>query len=181
VDVNGDGVIDPKDQVPIGYSVVPRISYGFSGMASYKNIDCSFLFTGIAKSSRMYNGWGVTEFGLVGFYSDWHRHAWTQERYNTGEKILYPALGIASGTSQQDNTFYLLDRSFLRLKSIELGYNLPETWLIPLKISRVRVYANGNNLLTWKKYPTETVDPEQTATSTYPVTKMVNVGVNIVF
>jgi TonB-linked SusC/RagA family outer membrane protein len=183
VNVNEDNVIDPKDMVPMGYSEVPRIAYGFSGMLNYRNLDFSFLFSGIARSSRMYSGWGITEFGAdgAGFYSDWHKHAWTQERYDAGEEILYPALGAGAGSSQQNNSFYLLDRSFLRLKNVELGYNLPQKWLQPAGIGRVRFYVNGNNLWTWKKYPTNTVDPEQTTAVTYPVTKMVNFGVNVVF
>jgi TonB-linked SusC/RagA family outer membrane protein len=181
VNRNNDEIIDPKDMVPMGYSEVPRISYGLSGMVNYKNLDFSFLFSGIAKSSRMYTGWGVTEFGLAGFFSDWHRHAWTQERYANGEQILYPALGMGEGSSQQANSFYLLDRSFLRLKTVEIGYALPQAWLQPTGIKRARFYMNGNNLFTWKKYPTNTVDPEQTSTLAYPVLKMINFGVNVTF
>jgi hypothetical protein len=183
IDANGDGVINDRDLVPMGYGEVPRISYGISGSLNYKNLDFSFLLSGVAKTSRMYMGWGTTEFALVGFYSDWHMKAWTPERYANGNEILYPALGMGAGSSQPagGNSFYLLNRSFLRLKNVELGYNLPQVWLKPLKISRVRVYVNGNNLLTWKKYPVNTIDPETTATLTYPITKMVNVGFNVVF
>jgi TonB-linked SusC/RagA family outer membrane protein len=181
INVNGDDVIDPKDVVPIGYTEIPRISYGLSGTLNYKNLDVSFLFSGVAKSSRSYTGWGATEFGLAGFYSGWHHQAWTPERYANGEEILYPALGTAPGTSQQTNTFYMMDRSFLRLKNVEIGYSLPEKWTKSLSISRARFYVNGNNLLTWKNYPTNTVDPEQTSVLVYPVSKMVNFGVNVVF
>ena len=181
IDTNNDGVIDNKDHVPLGYSEVPRISYGLSSMLNYKNIDFSFLFSGIARTSRMNAGWLATEFGLAGFYSDWHLNAWTQERYDNGETILYPALGMSPGSSQQSNDFYLFDRSFLRLKSMELGYNLPERWIKAANISRLRIYANGNNLFTWKKYPINTVDPETTATLVYPITRIVTMGINIVF
>jgi TonB-linked SusC/RagA family outer membrane protein len=179
--VNGDEVIDPKDMAPMGYSEVPRIAYGFSGMVNYKNLDFSFLFSGIAKSSRMYTDWGVTEFGVVGFFSDWHKQAWTQERYDNGEEILYPALGMVAGSSQQPNSFYLLDRSFLRLKNMEIGYSLPQAWLQPAGISRARFYVNGNNLFTWKKYPTNTVDPEQSGILAYPLTRIINFGINVTF
>ena len=182
VDTNGDGKIDVKDYAPIGYSPVPRISYGFSGLLNYKHLDFSFLFAGVAKTSRAVTGWGVTEYGNAGFFSDWHMQAWTQKRYENGETIRYPALGTGAGSSQQANEFYLFDRSFLRLKSIELGYNLPETILKPLNISRLRIYLNGNNLLTWKKYPIDVIDPENMAASlTYPINRMVNFGLNIVF
>ncbi|MDR1171419.1 MAG: TonB-dependent receptor [Bacteroidales bacterium] len=185
VDANVDGVINVKDHVPLGYSEVPRIAYGFSGSLNYMNLDFSFLFSGVAKNSRLYMGdgkigWGVVESVLAGFYTDWHLRAWTQERYDNGEEIRYPALGTGNGSSQHDNSFYMFDRSFLRLKNAELGYSIPQKWLQPLHISRVRVYVNGNNLLTWKKYPVNTVDPEADAL-TYPITKMVNAGFNVVF
>jgi hypothetical protein len=181
VDANKDGVINSRDYVPMGYGEVPRVSYAFSGSVNWKNLDFSFIFSGVAQTSRMYTGWGSTEFALAGFYTDWHLKAWTPERYANGEEILYPALGVSEGTSQKSNSFYLFDRSFLRLKNIELGFNFPEKWLKPIKVSKIRFYVNGNNLLTFKKYPINTVDPETTSTLTYPITKIVNVGCNIVF
>ncbi len=183
VDANSDGVINDRDLVPMGYSEVPRISYGFSGSVNYMNLDFSFLLSGVAQTSRMYMGWGTAEFALAGFYSDWHWQAWTEDRYENGDEILYPALGMGAGSSQpsEGNSFYLLNRSFLRLKNVELGYSLPQRWLKSLNISRVRIYVNGNNLLTWKKYPVNTIDPETTTTLTYPITKMINVGFNVVF
>lgn len=181
VDVNEDGVINDRDMVPIGYPNIPRLTYGLSGSLNYKNIDFSFLLTGVGQTSRYTSGWGATEFALVGFYSGWHKHAWTAERYANGEKILYPALGMASGVSQNPNDLFIMDRSFLRLKTLELGYNIPEKWLKIIGVESLRVYTNGNNLLTFKKLPIDTVDPEQPATLVYPLTKMVNFGLNITF
>lgn len=181
VDVNEDGVINDRDMVPIGYPNVPRVTYGLSGSLNYKNVDFSFLFTGVGQTHRHTSGWGATEFALVGFYSGWHKHAWTAERYANGEEILYPALGMASGVSQNRNDVFIMDRSFLRLKTIELGYNIPDKWLKLIGVESIRIYTNGNNLLTFKKLPIDTVDPEQPATLVYPLTKMVNFGLNITF
>lgn len=181
VDVNDDGYINEKDMIPIGYSIVPRVSYGFSGSLTYKNVDFSFLFSGIAKSSRYLAGPGVTEFGLVGFYSGWHLHSWTAERFANGEEILYPALGLSPGTSQKQNEMFIMDRSFIRLKNVEIAYNFPKSLLKPIGMEQVRLYVNGNNLFTWKKMPLDTVDPEQTEELVYPVTKMFNFGLNITF
>jgi hypothetical protein len=64
---------------------------------------------------------------------------------------------------------------------VELGYNLPQKWIKPVNISRVRIYVNGNNLFTWKKYPMDTVDPETNAALVYSITKMVTAGFNVVF
>ena len=181
VDLNEDGIIDEKDQAPIKYSDIPRITYGFSGSVNWKNFDFSFLFSGIAKASRLYAGWGATEFANVGFFSDYHLQAWTPERFANGEEILYPALGSAPGTSQKPNDFFIMDRSFLRLKNIELGYTLPKGLLKKVGINSTRIYVNGNNLLTWKAMKTDVIDPEQGSDLNYPITKMVNFGINVTF
>jgi len=181
VDVNDDGKINDRDLVPIGDPTIPRISYGFSSVVNYKNFDLSFVFSGIAKSSITHTGWGVTEFGIVGFFSDWHFKSWTQERYENGEEILYPALAMSPGVSQKSNSFFIMDRSYLRLKNIEIGYNFPKNMLKPVGISAVRIFANGNNLLTWDNLPVNTIDPEQNDALVYPLTKMVTFGVNMTF
>ena len=181
VDMNEDGVINDRDMVPIGYPSIPRVTYGFSGSLNYKNVDFSFLFNGVAQTNRHTAGWGADEFALVGFYSGWHRKAWTAERYANGEEILYPALGMSSGVSHVANDVFIMDRSFLRLKSVEVGYSLPDKWIKTARVQGVRVYMNGNNLLTFKKMPIDTVDPEQPSALSYPLTRMVNFGLNITF
>ncbi len=181
VDMNDDGVINDRDMVPIGYPSIPRVTYGFSGSLNYKNVDFSFLFNGVAQTNRHTGGWGADEFALVGFYSGWHRKAWTAERYANGEEILYPALGMSSGVSHVANDVFIMDRSFLRLKLVEVGYSLPDKWMKSARVQGVRVYMNGNNLLTFKKMPIDTVDPEQPSALSYPLTRMVNFGLNITF
>ncbi|HCC53184.1 MAG TPA: TonB-dependent receptor [Porphyromonadaceae bacterium] len=181
VDVNGDGLINVKDQVPVGYSEVPRITYGFSASVNWKDFDFSVLFSGIGQSTKQYTGLGATEFGLAGFYSGYHRNAWTQERYENGLKVEYPALGTIAGTSIQANEFFLMNRSFLRLKNIEIGYTLPKNTLRMLGINSVRVFLNGNNLLTWKNLKFDMIDPEQTSSQNYPITKMISGGINVTF
>ena len=180
-DVNGDGEINEKDQAPIKYTDVPRITYGLTGAVEWKGVDFSFHFSGIGKASRLYNSWGATELGNEGIYTDVHMHAWTPERYANGEKIEYPALAAVANTNHMANDYFIMDRSFLRLKNIELGYTLPKSWLQKVDLSKVRVYVNGNNLITWKKIKTDTIDPEQSWEVNYPLTKMVNFGVNVVF
>ena len=180
-DVNGDGEINEKDQAPIKYTDVPRITYGLTGAVEWKGVDFSFHFSGIGKASRLYNSWGATELGNEGIYTDVHMHAWTPERYANGEKIEYPALASIANTNHIANDYFIMDRSFLRLKNIELGYTLPKSLLQKVGLSKVRVYINGNNLITWKKIKTNTIDPEQSWEVNYPLTKMVNFGVNVVF
>jgi TonB-linked SusC/RagA family outer membrane protein len=179
-DENTDGIIDVKDYAPIDYQNLPRISYGFSGSVGYKDFDFSFLFTGIAQS-RIYLDRGFEEFEVESYFGDIHRHAWTEDRYRNGEKITFPALSMARNTNHIASDFTYADRSFFRLKNIELGYKLPTKWLQQISISQMRVYVNGSNLWTWSKLPIKTVDPEQTSYTVLPIMKMVNFGLNIVF
>lgn len=183
-DENGDGFIDSKDEVPIGYSHIPRISYGFSGNFSFKRFDFSFLLSGIAQSSISVEG-GINEFGAGSgsYYNDIHRNAWTEERYLNGEKITYPALALMTNTNHVANDFIKVpNRSFLKLKNLEVGYNLPPEWLQSMNISSMRVYLNGNNLWTiWTDMPVKTIDPEQTTLEVLPIMRMINFGLNIVF
>ena len=88
---------------------------------------------------------------------------------------------MSNGVSQVANDVFIMDRSFLRLKSLEFGYTLPDKWMESMRIERLRVYMNGNNLLTFKKMPIDTVDPEQSGTLVYPLTRLFNFGLNISF
>ncbi|MDE5890061.1 MAG: TonB-dependent receptor, partial [Bacteroidales bacterium] len=180
-DLNGAGFIDEKDITAIGYSNIPQITYGFSGSLSWKNFDFSFQFAGIARASRAYTSWLATEIGTDGFYTDYMLNAWTPQRYANGEKIEYPALSTVPGVSHIANSFFIMDRSFLRLKTVELGYTLPHRLLSKISMSELRVYISGNNLLTWKKIDNKAIDPEVSWEANYPLTKMINIGVNIGF
>ena len=180
-DITNDGIVNERDIAPIKYGSIPRIAYGFSGNLKYKNVDLSFLFSGIAKASRYYDGHCVSEFGLVGFFSGFHLQAWTPERYAEGADIKYPALGSVAGTSHNANDFFIMDRSFLRLKNLEVGYTFPTSWFSNVGINSIRLYVNGNNLLTFSKFPLDWVDPEQSTQKAYPLTRMINFGANVIF
>lgn len=175
-DINGDGTVDMADRTLMAYPSVPEITFGFSGVINYKNFDFSFLFSGITNCSMVYP---ETNFR---YNEPAYSHAWTRERWENGESIQYPALQPDNlGASYQPNNFFVLDRTYLRLKTMELGYTFPKKWLIPMGIKSCRVYVNGNNLLTFTKFPLKTVDPEQGSAMEFPIQKMYNVGVNVVF
>ena len=180
-DVNDDGVISEKDMVPMGYGTIPRITYGFGANLRYRQFDFSFQFAGVGQVSGTYSGYGTTEHGLTGFYTKQHLNAYTPERYAAGEKIEYPALSYSVTASHTANDYFIMDRSFLRLKNLELGYSLSPKVLRAIRIQKVRAYLSGTNLLTFKKMKTNVIDPEQTTYNQYPVTKMWTVGLNVVF
>ncbi len=183
MDMNGDGIVNDKDQVPIGYSsTVPGITWGASFGFTYKHIDFSVLFQGLERLSAYYSGYNVYETGGLGSYFDYHKNAWTKERYENGEKITYPALHTtAPNVNQQPNNFFIMDRGFTRLKNIELGYTLPEQFIASAGISSCRFYLRGQNLFLWDKLKTKTFDPEQNGPLSYPVVKMMSIGLSLNF
>ncbi len=187
VDQNGDGVVNEKDQVPLGKTMIPEISYGLSLGATYKWFDFSVLFQGLGGTSMCYSNEGVYETLYSGNYFDYHRTAWTKERYESGAEITYPALHLTSGPNHTANSFFVMDRSFLRLKNAEIGFTFPEKWIRYLKMSNIRIYVSGQNLITWDKLKMNTLDPESFSPTAnlsgivYPMTKMYNFGISATF
>ena len=182
VDANGDGIINDKDLVPIGYSSLsPRTVYGFNLGGRVKGLDISLLFQGVGQFTRGFDGWGTDESkgNKGGFYRE-HLGRWSQQRYLAGEPITHPRLGNGGGTSHQNNDYWLMDASYLRLKNVEIGYTFPVRWVKTIGAQSLRIYANGNNLITWDHLNTDVYDPEQNIQS-YPVMRTYNIGLNVVF
>ncbi len=181
IDLNKDGVINDKDQAPIGYSNIPRVIYGLSLTFEYKGFDLTTFFQGVGKYSSNYSQQGVYEYIIRGTYFDYHKTAWTPERYAAGEKITYPALSTHSNTNHNANDFFVMNRSFTRLKNLVLGYTLPAGALKAVGVSKMRVYVSAQNYFTWAHLKMGHLDPENDASLGYPVAKMANFGLNITF
>ena len=181
-DVNGDGVISDKDLSPIGYSTsIPGINYGVTLGLNYKGFDFNVLFQGLANYSKYFTGQGVVEYTKQGTYYGWTRNAWTQERYENGETISYPALSNGQTVSHLQNDFFIMNRSFLRLKNVEFGYTLPSKLLSRAGVKGLRIYVSGQNLAVFDNLRIKHIDPEQDNNYGYPITKNVSVGVNVNF
>ncbi|MDR1454893.1 MAG: TonB-dependent receptor [Tannerella sp.] len=178
-DLNGDGVISEKDQAPIGYGNIPRISWGTSLNLQYKGFDVYVFFQGVAKYSSTVGANGIREGSR---YYDYQKNAWTIERWQNGDEISYPALSTGESTSHQNNSFFIFDRSFTRLRNAEIGYTLPSGTLKVAGISQMRIFIQGQNIFTWSPNfrPTH-VDPEVSNSISYPQTKTFSFGTNITF
>ena len=181
MDLNADGVINDKDQAPIGFSSIPRVAYGLTVNLAYKNFDFTVFFQGVSKYNTNYSDQGVYEYIIKGTYFDYHKSAWTADRYANGDKITYPALSTHSNTNHVANDFFIMDRSFTRLKNLELGYALPKGVLKKLGVQNLRVYVSGQNLFTWDHLRMGHLDPENDDSLGYPVTKMKNFGLDLTF
>ncbi|MFT3702911.1 MAG: TonB-dependent receptor [Agriterribacter sp.] len=180
-DLNGDGVVDDKDLAPIKYTSIPGRIYGLLLGFTWKQFDFSSFFQGVSRYSSNYANQGVYENIKLGTYYSYHETAWTPERYAAGEKITYPALSTVTTTNHRANDFFIMDRSFIRLKNIELAYNFPSSLLKSIRVQGVRAYISAYNFFTWDKLRMDHLDPENNGSLDYPVTKSLNCGVNITF
>lgn len=192
-DINGDGQIDSQDQIAIGYTNLPEITYGFGGTAQYKNWDFNIFFQGVARTSFFLNGSSIRTLFSSGnmeraaINEDIYGNVWMST--NTPEQnanVTYPRLSRGSGgagasNNSQSSTWWLRDGSFLRLKSIEIGYSLPKSLLQKSFIKSLRFYAAGNNLLQFS--PFKLWDPEKGSSdgSGYPLNRMFSIGFNANF
>lgn len=180
-DLNGDGVVNDKDLAPIKYSGIPGRIYGFLLNINYKGFEFSSFFQGVGRYSSNYANQGVYENIKLGTYFSYHENAWTPERYAAGEKITYPALSTVTTTNHRANDYFIMDRSFVRLRNIEFAYNFSPVLLKSLSVQGVRAYISAYNFFTWDNLKLDHLDPENNASLGYPVTKSLNCGINITF
>ena len=183
-DMNGDGVITDADEGYIGGTVDPRIVYGFGGNVSYKNWDLNFFFQGVGDTWRVI---GNTQYFIPGsgqgvqgnVYSN-YLDRWTED--NPSQDVFWPRL---SETSNQNNyrasTWWKKNMSFLRLKTLEIGYTLPKEITDKICSKGIRIYLSGNNLFCFS--PFDMWDPELDSNTglKYPTMRSFMVGVNLNF
>lgn len=188
-DVDKDGKITEADKVPIGYPTTPEITYGFGLSAGYKGWDLSAFFQGNARSSFWIDPNRISPFidtdddnnthsqnALLKVIADNH---WSEANRNI--YTFWPRLANESvPNNTQSSTWWMQDGSFMRLKSLELGYTLPERWTRKARISNVRIYLNGTNLLTFSKF--KLWDPEMGGNGLgYPIQRVYNIGLSVNF
>lgn len=193
-DINGDGIIDVKDVVPIGNSNLAQYSFNLKAGFSFKGFDVSVLFTGQAKGSFNLANYEFTNgsfFQNAGNVMQWmYDGRWTADKVAGKQQILYPRATINGGAGGSANyassTLWLVSNDFKRLKNMEIGYTLPSlNFLKKASISSVRFYANGNNLITWgSPLYNKGIDPESSDSggyAIYPFTRVFVFGAQIRF
>ncbi len=177
-DYNKDGKITADDQVRSKYGNIPQITYGFTFNAAYKQFDLSVLLAGQAKVSQ----YVLPESGTIGnFYSSWANNRYSPSNPNGSYPRVPDRASSAISGGQYPSTFWLNDASFLRLKDVQLGYNVKSAFLSKINVSGLRIYASAFNLFTITKV--KDYDPEGTSGSGqfYPQQRIINLGVNVKF
>jgi hypothetical protein len=177
VDYDGDGIInDNFDAAPYGYPVAPLNTYGILSGIDYKGISFSVQFYGVYNANSAYGytrAVGVSYFPTV---FEAHKDYWTPDHQQTR----YPAPRAVTAYSQNN----IFDISYLRLKNIELAYTLRGNYLKALLIQSLRLSVGGNNLLFFSDYPEDREDKKgnwDDDTSSYPLSKRINFGLNVTF
>ncbi len=180
-DLNNDNEIDEKDLAPIGYARTPEQEYSLMGGVKWKSWELSFLFHGVRHASQFLSGVGTYEYESQGVFNDIHLHAWTPERYAAGDEISYPALSLSPSTNHVNNDFFLMDRSYLRLRNLEIARSFPVNISKQVEKETIRIAINVQNLFTIDNVKSKYIDPEIGNMRTFQPYRVYNIGVNINF
>jgi TonB-linked SusC/RagA family outer membrane protein len=179
-DLNGDGRIDGTDMraYPEYQRDDPTVTYGFTLTAGFKGFDLVALFNGATgRYDYWYTDFNKTNVNDARFAWTWYQYekSWSLENRDTN----VPRLSTSSSTD--NNSFWLYDMSYLRLKNLQLGYNIPQKLLAKAYISSLRIFLSTENLFTLTEYPG--LDPEKTnsARDLYPINRSYSAGVKVSF
>ena len=190
-DVNGDGQITDLDIVPLGYPSVPEIVYGFGASFGNKSFDVSIFFQGQARSSFWIDVEKVSPFQVVApddkepYTKDIPiLDAFAKSHWSESDRNLYALWPRLSDELNKNNTqkssWFMYDGAFLRLKTVEIGYRLPESLLKKANLTNTRFYITGNNLFAISGFDLWDIEMGGNGLG-YPLQRVFNVGVQIGF
>lgn len=187
-DVNGDGVINDGDRVAIGATTKPNLIYGMGISAQWKGLDVNLHFQGAGKSTFFIDGPSVYAFssGTWGnILSDLVENRWIDSSISNNPatenpNASYPRLSYrGSGNNFRQSTYWLRNGSYLRLKTLEIGYSLPKSMVNKIHFNSMRLFFIGTNLLTFSSF--KLWDPELGSSNgeKYPLAKMFTLGLSV--
>jgi hypothetical protein len=175
-DVNNDGKIDGLDRVMDKKTAMPTFIGGFNAVFTYKQFDLSILFQGAAGAIAYLS----PESGDIGnYYESWVKDRWTPENTTASWPRVFNRSNEYWSPGGNRSTFWEFSTDYVRLKSMEIGYNLPTNLLKKIGVEKIRVYFSGQNLLTLSKI--KEIDPEETQGTDYPLPRVLNLGVTLTF
>ena len=186
-DLNNDGQIDAYDQTYISRGDVPTTVYGFGFTIGWKDLSVGMMFQGVAGAERVLNGSSVNPFNGGGGSGNLYSNIgdrWTEEKPD--QNAFYPRLSYGSETTSninnfQKSTWWVRNMNFLRLKTLQISYNLPKPWVNKVHLKNAAVYVMGTNLFTLSRF--KLWDPELNTDNgaSYPNTTSYSVGINFTF
>lgn len=182
-DINGDGLINEYDEVPIGWGNVPEIIYGVGFSVGWKNLSLTAMFQGAAHVDAMLSGEGVLPFAqgsgrgnLLSNITD----RWTEQ--NPRQDAFYPRLSIGTiNMNYEKSTWWLKNTSYLRLKNVELSYTLPDRWMKHIRLENARIFIQGVNLLTFSPFDIWDVELGDGRGAAYPNISSASLGLSFNF
>lgn len=179
-DLNGDGLIDGKDRkaYPNIQRDRPTTTFGITLTAAWKGLDIMALFNGaMGRKDYWITDFNNTAFSDRRYASTWDH--WTEPWSLENRAGSWPRLGTSSDRS--DNSFWLYNMSYLRLKNLQIGYNLPKRWLSKISMANLRLYFSAENMFTLTQYPG--LDPEKpnSARDLFPINRSYSLGLNVSF
>ncbi|PRX39274.1 SusC/RagA family TonB-linked outer membrane protein [Salegentibacter salegens] len=182
VDITNDGKVDANDRVLLGNST-PTLNFGANLSLAYKNFDLLAIFQGAT------GGYGYMDFDAIGAVngdgqkpSAMWLNRWTPENTNTNVPRLIDAINGPSMPQNSTTSYWLRSTDYLRMKNLQLGYNIPTNVLDGWNISKLRIYYTAQNLFTITNY-LKGWDPEAPSGrgSGYPVVMTNSIGFNLTF
>ncbi|GAB1857573.1 TonB-dependent receptor [Flavobacteriaceae bacterium MHTCC 0001] len=191
VDTNGDGIIDFKDQEVIGRSDRPEWFFGLNVNLEYKGFDFSMLWQGAANFDVVPSDLELAASTSIGFIPFQYQvdHSWNPNNPSAAKLPAPNTSGLnphndPPGNATKGSTLdiYVRDATYARLKSLSLGYTIPQNVLEKVKVKNARVYVAGYNLLTIQKNSIFNIDPEARGgdgIGTYPVQRNISLGINV--
>lgn len=176
-DVNGDGMITFLDNVRLDRTNIPEVTFGLNATVDYKNFSLFAHFAGQTRAWQYFH-----ENARLAVNT---REEFLLNRYRPGSMDskypILPLLDTRTDVSGLSSTFWLRDATFVRLKTIEVGYALPQSVLSRFRISGLRFYLNGNNLITIDKIKIYDPEGSDERGNFYPQSKIYNFGLNLTF
>ena len=180
-DLNNDSILNWRDQIEIGKTGTPEWMVGLNFEAAYKGFDFSMLWQGSIAHYVELDTRSIFSSSFPKPFVYMYEQRWTPGR----EDALYPRASLATvGNNVRNSDFWLIPAAYFRLKSLTLGYTFPKKWVNKVGISTFKIYAGGNNLLTFSKLNEYGFDPESPLNQTgkyYPQMRTLFIGLNVTF
>ena len=191
-DINGDGIVNFDDVVPLKYSYVPQIQYGFATEFNWKNFNVSVLFEGVSrvtyfKGGSMYQPFsGSTAGNVITDFANpanrWISREISGDPATENPNAKYPRLYYGgSNNNSQNSTFWLSDGSYLRLKNVQVSYTSRSRFVKKLGLQKAVISVIGDNLAVWSKE--KMLDPSQAGDNgtAYPIQRVYTLQLNLSF